>query len=202
MSPRPLTRQESQAQTRARLIESAERVFVAQGFLAASIGQIARAAGYTTGAVYSNFASKEDLGLAVIADRMLRSVQLLQAELTSVEPTPEARLRALETWSATVLGDENWVVLVTEFLLAARHNPAVRGQFNAGLRKARTIIACILDEQRKQLGVPFPMESKRLAAAVMGLGMGMSVLRISDPELDTATFVEAIGLLLGGLQVR
>jgi AcrR family transcriptional regulator len=178
-------------------VQSAERVFVEHGFLGASIGEIARTAGYTTGAVYSNFASKEDLGMAVIAERMLRAIVALQAELAAAEPTPQARLQALETWSVTVLGDENWVVLVTEFLLAARHKPEVRSQFNAGLRKARSIIACILDDQRRQLGLEFPMDAKQLAAAVMGLGMGLSVLRISDPELDTGTFVAAVNLLLG-----
>jgi AcrR family transcriptional regulator len=196
MSERPLTRQESQARTRSRLVESAERVFLKKGFLAASIGQIARAAGYTTGAVYSNFASKEDLGLAVIERRMLGSIDTLQRDLASCRPSIGGRLAVLDAWGRDALGDEDWVVLVTEFVLAVRHKPEVRKRYSNSLRTARTLIADILDRQRKEIGVDLPMEPERLAATMLGLGMGLSVLRVADPHLNPATFSEVIGLLL------
>src|SRR6266508_1469959 len=106
MSPRPLTRQESQARTRSRLVQSAEKVFLKRGYMAASIGQIARQAGYTTGAVYSNFESKEDLGLAVIERRMVGVATGLQADLAASEPTVAARLAVLESWANGVMGTE------------------------------------------------------------------------------------------------
>lgn len=199
MSPRPLTRQESQARTRTRLIQSAERVFVKKGFLAASIGQIARTAGYTTGAVYSNFASKEELGLAVIQQRLVAGITALQDELAEAPPTVTSRLAALERWGDRELADEAWVVLITEFVLTARHKPPMRAQFSQGLRSARVVIAEILDGQSKELGVDLPMEPERLAAAILGLGMGLSVLRIADPTLDPGTFADATGVLLSQL---
>ena len=199
MSPRPLTRQESQARTRAKLIQSAERVFLKKGFLTASIGQIARTAGYTTGAVYSNFASKEDLGLPVIQERMVAGITTLQQELADASPTVSSRLAALERWGDRELGNEEWVVLITEFVLTARHKPPMRAQFSQGLRSARVVIAEILDGQSQELGVDLPMESERLAAAILGLGMGLSVLRIADPTLDPGTFADATGVLLAQL---
>ena len=199
MSLPPLTRQESQARTRARLIQSAERVFLKKGFLAASIGQIARTAGYTTGAVYSNFASKEELGLAVIQQRMVAGITALQQELTDASPTVPSRLTALERWGDRELGNEAWVVLVTEFVLTARHKPPMRAQFSQDLRSARVVIAEILDGQSQELGVDLPMGPERLAAAILGLGMGLSVLRIADPTLDPGTFADATGVLLSQL---
>lgn len=196
---RPLTRQESQARTRSRLIQSAERVFLKKGFLAASIGQIARTAGYTTGAVYSNFASKEDLGLAVIQRHMLAGIMAMQEQLTGAEPTVSSRLAALAQWVDDQLGDEEWVVLVTEFALASRHNPERRVQFSQGLRAARLAVAAILDGQSRELGVALPMDSGRLAAAILGLGIGVSVLRIAEPKLDPSTFAEATNVLLAQL---
>ena len=60
-----LSRAERRQQTREELLSAAEACFVSQGFHATSVDQVAEQAGYTKGAVYSNFASKEDLFFAV-----------------------------------------------------------------------------------------------------------------------------------------
>lgn len=174
-------------------------MFLKQGYLAASIGQIARTAGYTTGAVYSNFTSKEDLGLAVIQRHMVKGIVAMQEQLDAAEPTVTARLAALGQWVDDQLGDEEWVVLVTEFALSTRHKPAMRAQSSQGLMAARMAISGILDGQSRELGVPLPMSSDRLAAAILGLGIGVSVLRIADPSTDSRTFGEATGILLAQL---
>lgn len=202
MSERPLNRRASQARTRARLVESAEQVFLKKGFLAASIGEIARTAGFTTGAVYSNFASKEDLGLAVVEQRMLRSIASLQSTLADTTPSIGARLATLDDWARNALDDEDWVVLITEFVLAMRHKPDIRKRYGDGLRAARELIASILERQRDELGVELPMAPERLAATLLGLGMGLAVLRVADPQLDPATFSEVTGLLLTPISAR
>jgi AcrR family transcriptional regulator len=197
MSPRPLTRQESQARTRSRLVQSAEKVFLKRGYMAASIGQIARQAGYTTGAVYSNFESKEDLGLAVIERRMVGVATGLQADLAASEPTLAARLAVLESWANGVMGTEPWVVLVTEFLLAARHKPAIRRRFATELAKARALVATILREQEADLGGELPMDADELAAAILGLAFGLSIQRIADPDVSAGAFASLVGVLVG-----
>jgi AcrR family transcriptional regulator len=197
MGERPLSRQESQARTRNRLVEEAERVFLKKGFLAASIGEIAQAAGFTTGAVYSNFSSKEDLGLAVIERRMLGSIGDLREMLATTRPTVRARLAVLDAWASDALDDEDWVVLITEFILAMRHKPDIRKRYANGLRAATVLIADIVERQRDDLGITLSMEPARLAPTLLGLGMGLSVLRVADPQLDPGTFAEVSGLLLG-----
>jgi AcrR family transcriptional regulator len=201
VSPRPLTRQESQARTRARLVRAAERVFLKRGYLAASIGQIARTAGYTTGAVYSNFASKEDLGLAVMELRLADTISSLKDALAAAEPTVEARLEALDAWSTRVLGDEQWIVLTTEFAVAVRYNPKIRARFAAGMRNARELIAGVAQQQHDELGLTLPMPPERLAGAVLGLAIGLSVQRVTDPDLDADLFAESVGALFVGAQV-
>src|SRR5262245_23015829 len=80
MATARLTRAERREQTRDDLIAAADRLFVSGGFHATSLDQIAAAAGYTKGAVYSNFDSKEDLFFAVYerraaeAERQMREV--------------------------------------------------------------------------------------------------------------------------------
>lgn len=201
MSPRPLTRQESQARTRARLVRAAERVFLKRGYLAASIGQIARTAGYTTGAVYSNFASKEELGLAVMEKRLADAIAGLQEALAEAEATVDARLEALGAWSTRVLDGEQWIVLTAEFAVAVRYNPKIRARFAAGMRNARDLIAGVAQQQHDELGLTLPMPPQRLASAVLGLAIGLSVQRVTDPDLDPAIFAESVGSLFIGAQV-
>ena len=70
------TRSDTKAQTRADLIAAARQVFLARGFHPATLDEIAEQAGYTKGAVYSNFAGKDDLFLAVLAEYYARRAEL------------------------------------------------------------------------------------------------------------------------------
>src|SRR4051812_50216679 len=81
------SRAERQAQTRSELIDAAEALFTAKGFQATSLDAVAEAAGYTKGAVYSNFASKEDVFFAVYERRVGRHLAP-PGELFSQPPGP------------------------------------------------------------------------------------------------------------------
>ena len=80
------TRAERQAQTRGDLVDAAERLFIRQGFHPTSVDAVAAEAGYTKGAVYSNFASKEELFLAVYERRVDARVAEMEA-LLETAPT-------------------------------------------------------------------------------------------------------------------
>src|SRR5712691_9354782 len=73
-----LTRAESRRRTRVHLLEAAVEVFARRGFHGASVEEVAEVAGYTKGAVYSNFTSKDELFLAVLEGRMQAQVELLE----------------------------------------------------------------------------------------------------------------------------
>src|SRR6266540_3195196 len=75
ISPRRSIREEQRALTRARLLEAAGSVFARRGFHAASLDEVAREAGATTGAIYSNFEGKEDLFLAVFEEHVASQVR-------------------------------------------------------------------------------------------------------------------------------
>ena len=89
-----LTRAEQQEQTRIHVVEAAAHVFARRGFAASSLEQIAADAGYTKGAVYSNFASKDDLFLAVLDARYERWLAQISRALEA-EETPAAGLEAV-----------------------------------------------------------------------------------------------------------
>lgn len=197
MSPRPLTRQESQARTRARLLKAAGKVLLRDGFHAASIGQIANAAGYTTGAVYSNFESKEELCLAVLEDRFLGLASDLTEALAAADPNVDARMSAVEAWYENILGQEQWGLLAAEFALATRKKAAIRNQLAERIKMGRAMIGAVLAQQYEQLNVELPLDTDRLAAAVLGLAIGLAVQRVVDPEIPTDTFPDGVRVLLG-----
>ncbi len=192
----PLTRQESQARTRERLIAAAERVFLAKGYHAASVSQLARAAGYTTGALYSNFDGKEGLALAVLERRMVAIVGALGQRLQAAPTTVAGRLAAVASLWHDLLGDEPWAVLAAEFALATRHNPDLRRQFQLRLGAARQAIALLLADQCRTVGFHPHLPPARLAETALALGIGLSVLRIADPKADPGVFSEAMAFLL------
>jgi AcrR family transcriptional regulator len=96
---RRLTREESKARTRQELLRAASRLFLRNGFVATSLADVAEEAGLTKGAVYSNFESKEDLFLALLAGDQQRAYaaqeDLAPSDLTAADgPDPLARARA------------------------------------------------------------------------------------------------------------
>ena len=71
---RRLTQAEAKERTRQELVAAAARVFARKGFAGASLEEIAEAAGYSTGAVYYNFAGKEELFLELIRSGWSRQI--------------------------------------------------------------------------------------------------------------------------------
>ena len=93
-----LTRAQKRERTHGELVSSAERLFVERGFHASTVDEIALEAGYTKGAVYSNFASKEDLFFAVYERRAGRAIAEIEEILE--EKGPAAGLEALASDAA------------------------------------------------------------------------------------------------------
>lgn len=111
-----LTRAESQAQTRQDLLDSAERMFYANGYHATSIAAIAAEAGRTIGAVYSNFDGKEALCLEVLKNRLLSEMAKLFEVLVTAGEALDARLEALSTWWSRLSTETSLVILTAEYL--------------------------------------------------------------------------------------
>jgi AcrR family transcriptional regulator len=111
-----LTRTESQAQTRQALLDSAERMFYANGYHATSIAAIAAEAGRTIGAVYSNFDSKEALCLEVIRNRLLSEMTKLFEALVTAGESLDARFEALSSWWSLLSTETSLVLVTAEYL--------------------------------------------------------------------------------------
>jgi TetR/AcrR family transcriptional regulator, transcriptional repressor of aconitase len=123
-----LTREESRAQTRATLIAVGRRHFLRYGVGGAVAEKIAEDAGYSRGALYSNFDGKEELFLAVIQEEQAYRLNFFRSLLKD-EPPGKRRLRKMRDAIADLLTDHDWIVLRAEFEAAALRSERIRQNF-------------------------------------------------------------------------
>lgn len=114
-----LSREESQARTRARLLESAHEVVAREGYENASIDLIAEHAGYSKGAFYSNFDSKEEIFLELLETHAAQDVPEIAGLLDGIDD-PYAMIDVISDWAASRSRDPSWGVLALELLRRAR----------------------------------------------------------------------------------
>jgi AcrR family transcriptional regulator len=168
-----LTRAESQARTRAQLVESAAEVFARRGFHGASVEEVAEEAGYSKGAVYSNFASKDELFLAVLQERRKLQVEVLDRLTERPGSEGEGMLTRLSTMA---WWDLKWCLLIFEFWLYALRNPDVGKRLAELNEQFRSELAPLL--------APFAadgIDPGQLASAALAMYQGLALQRHLDP---------------------
>ncbi|WP_176595365.1 MULTISPECIES: TetR/AcrR family transcriptional regulator [Sphingobium] len=114
-----LTREESQALTRARLLEYAPQVVAREGYEGASIDKITDAAGYSKGAFYSNFSSKDEFFLELLERHAGQDVVEIARLLEGVE-APGEIIERVAGWSVDKSSDPTWGILPLELFRQAR----------------------------------------------------------------------------------
>ncbi len=183
--PKRETRAEKQARTRAELIATAASVFARSGYEGASVEQIAEQAGYSHGAVYSNFAGKSDLFLAVFEQYMAdRARELAATQVGIEEGAPlETRARALaDQWMERFAEDRESFLLHLEFLAASRREPELAKRFGNRSASLRETIATFIAHQQEEEGVEAPLPPSDLAMILRALGIGLAIEALVSPD--------------------
>ena len=178
MSPR-LSRAEQNDRNRALLLASARRVFLARGYYAATLEQIADEAGFSKGAVYSRFASKADMFLALLQERI--------AERAAQNADLARRLAGSGDFGAVVdlamraeHGAPGWRLLVTEFRVHAARDPELNRRYAA--LHARTVagVAQMFAEVSKENAEDLPIPPRQLAELWLAIETGRALEQIAD----------------------
>ena len=190
-----LTRQESQARTRALLLEVATTEFLAHGYAGTSLERIAEQAGFSKGAVYGNFAGKEELCLAVLENHFFALLQTFLGEFAAGGETIEDRLTVLERWLETLLADDDWQVLAVEFAVHTRRNPEIQQQLAARERMVRAAVTALLSQQIQQLGVTPVLPPEALGIVLVSVVGGIAVQRLIDPTIPASLITDAVRAL-------
>ncbi len=180
-----LRRAESRLRTKNQLLESARQIFAKNGFQGASVDMIAEHAGYSKGAVYSNFESKEALFLALLEERMSEEIGELRT-LLSRSGSAEDIMQALEDKYRSLEKQEIWCLLATEFQLQAGRNPEFAAPFAALYRNQRRAIAELLKVLAEKMGAPVPIHLDAIATSLIALTHGIALQRAADPRAVAA----------------
>ena len=130
-----LTREESQAQTRAKLLECAPRVVAREGYEAAPIDKITEAAGFSKGAFYSNFDSKEEFFIELLARHAGQDVVEI-GRLLDDAPEPKEIIDRICDWAEQRSADPTWGLLALELFRRARRE-ATFGSEHSSLFRAQ-----------------------------------------------------------------
>jgi AcrR family transcriptional regulator len=182
MAERRLTRKERQEHTRARLMSSAARVAARRGLEGASLDEVAEEAGYTKGAVYANFAGKEDLFLAMLDARFADRLAELDRVLAVDAPPEEQARRAARDFIAAIESEPEWERLFFAFAVYASRNEGFRRELVARYRALRERIAELLDQRARELGIEPAVPPDQVATMTFAMANGIALERLLEPE--------------------
>jgi AcrR family transcriptional regulator len=186
------------AETVERLLDAAFETFAEIGFAAASVEDICRRGGFTRGAFYSSFRTKDELFGALFARETARDLALAEQHLVGIEQEADPVTAAVERCLSTFRADRTWVLVLTEYrLLAARHPEAAAAlrEHAAELHSRLTeLIVVVAGRSGVRLAIP----AADLARIVLALHDGVVITQIPDAPPDDAgsTDLERTALLL------
>jgi AcrR family transcriptional regulator len=198
-----LSRAEQRDQTRARLLDAAEKVFVEHGFHAASVDQVAEEAGYSKGAVYSNFENKDELFLAVLERRVDSRALGIEGEVQTDQPMSDQIEQAGTAFLDVFIDQQQWSLLLMEYATHAARHPQLRARFAARNRRMIDAISGLIDRHLDELGLEAPVPSTELATILFALGDGFILEKLTDPDgVPDSLFTSALMLMMGGLKPK
>ena len=193
------TRADRRSETRAQLIAVAERRFTADGYHATSLDAVADEAGFTKGAVYSNFSSKEDLFFAVYERRVERSVAAA-GHVPAATDVDAAVREQVAAAAARRDRDDGWLAVFLEFWTHVVRHPEHRARFAAAHTRAIEPFQRAVELFAAQQGVTLAIAPDQLAVAMFAMENGIGLERLTDPEIVDADLpVRLLELIFGAL---
>ncbi|MBU5267528.1 TetR/AcrR family transcriptional regulator [Virgibacillus proomii] len=197
MSKKRLTREESKQQTRKELLKVASEMFAKQGFYSTSVDQIAEEAGYSKGAIYSNFGSKDDLFLSVFKENQKEDLQNLKTIAEKYNSLDEFINMIEQNHQYERKENQDWSILKLEFLLYAMRDASVREKLAPILQESRSQMINILKGFYQPNDQKHLVSIDKLAFLLLSLDIGIGIQSYVDEEsIPENVFAEGLKLLL------
>lgn len=180
--PEPVRRPRRE-DVRRRLLDAAAATFLENGYDDSKLDDIARRAGLSKGAVYSNFASKQEIFGAMLAERIGRAGAIVSA---AGQPGSRASIAIADD----LVADAAWVQLVLEFASRAGRDPAVRDIFAPFLRTQRETVTQAVEQalgSTTEAGRDF---AGQVSLVVIALRYGLALAHGGDPDHVSGDVIE------------
>ncbi|HEY2718911.1 MAG TPA: TetR/AcrR family transcriptional regulator [Solirubrobacteraceae bacterium] len=177
-----LTREQSKANTRERLLAAARSAFAESGFHGASVEEIASRAGFSTGALYSNFDGKEDLFL-VLMERAIDEHAAEIARAVAERPTVSERAAGgARQWMAMIEREPELLLLFMEFWAYGVRDASVRPKVAERFAQVRRLLTRLIEDAVREFDLQLALPAEQLAIAVDALADGIARQRLTDPS--------------------
>ena len=201
MAPKTrMTRAESKARTRDGLVAAARRVFLERGYHGATLEAVAAEAGFSTGAVYSTFAGKADLFLAVLDAHLEERVRQMETAVAGAESAAAHAGHLARQFAALSGHDRGWAPLVIEFWAHAARDTGLRDQFAARHGALKAAIARMIDETLARTGQRLALPTATVATAAAALANGFTLERLASPDgISDDAFADVATAIMDGL---
>lgn len=184
MSTAPETRasRPSRDEVRRALLDAAARVFARRGIDAATLDEVAAAAGFTKGAVYSNFGSKDGLVAALVDDRVTAYLDLGLDAVSDLDTPFAGRVQALGDQLTTAFdAQRDWTLLFLELWQRAVRSGRTDGAFLERRNELHAAITAAIVHHFGAAGAALPLPASELATLLMALCNGLAIERHADP---------------------
>ena len=180
--------------SREALLQTAARVFAERGYAGTSVDRIVAAAGLSKGTFYWHFASKEELFLTLVDERIDAPARALMDQRA---PAVSEGLAGLFT------AERELLVLLQEYWAAAARNQSVANRYRARSDALTNTLAAMLTARHEETGVPLTTPPERLATAFVALAHGLSMEAAVNPDaVDGSLYGEILSLVYDGLRFR
>ena len=195
-----LTQAQRRQRSRAGLVETARATFLERGFHGASLEEIAERAGYSKGAVYSNFAGKDELFLAVLDAHFEQRARVLADVFLDGESLEDSYRAVARFMVAADEGEPRWTPLLLEFWAHASRRPALREAVAERRERFFGVAAGMIEELGRRHGATFSIPAKDVARGSNALGRGIALDRLLRPDsVSGELFEEMHAAYVGGL---
>lgn len=195
----------TEAKGRETLVDAAARVFSEQGYKGATVDAILAEAGLSKGAFYHHFRTKDDLVLAVLAERVERPIQDLIERLQAADPEDNMSSTATDSFAALLDAGRDAILLEHEYEALAARDPKLRKRYARRRRQLRDALAEALAARARRLGAPADLgtPAEEVATAYLALMRGLTRERLLDPDAVPSHILgEMTGLIYIGLLAR
>jgi AcrR family transcriptional regulator len=179
-----------------RLLDAALETFAETGFAAASVEDICRRGGFTRGAFYSSFRTKDELFGALFARETARNIALAEAQLAGIEQEDDPVAVGLERCLSALRADRTWVLVLTEYRLHAARHPEAAAALQDHVAALNDRLTELIETVAARAALTLTVPAAQLAAAVIALHDGAVLTRVLQPGPATDDLERTALLLL------
>ena len=198
LDERPKRRREATVE---RLLDAALETFAEIGFAAASVEDVCRRGGFTRGAFYSSFRTRDELFAALFARESERNLARAGEQLAGIEHEADPVTAAVDRCLAAFRADRTWVLVHTEYRLHAERSPEAATALRAHSAAMLADLTRLIDETSARTRLRLAVPAGRLARAVLAVHEGCVLAQIGggpDDDLERDTLL----LLLRNAVIR